>query len=83
MDEITHFIAVPYDLTDHGLVAGKQFKCTTPASAIEHAKHLWKIFGHTGAVAIVRTGYPETRTTVLRTFGVVPDDPSDEGRRAK
>jgi hypothetical protein len=34
---------------------------------------LWKVFGHTGAVAFVRTGYPVSRTTVLRTFGSVPD----------
>jgi hypothetical protein len=25
-------------------------------------------------VAYVRSGYPETKTTVLRTFGNVPDD---------
>ena len=74
MDEITHFVAVPYDPTDHGLVAGAQLKCANPSSAIEHAKHLWKTFGHIGAAAIVRTGYPDTRTTVLRTFGTVPDD---------
>jgi len=78
MDEIIHFVAVPYDLTDQGLVEGQQFKCITPATAIEHAKQMWKIFGHAGAAAFVRTGYPETRTTVLRTFGVVPNDLDDE-----
>jgi len=74
MGEITHFIAIAFDLTDHGLVAGEPFKCRTPAPAIERAKGLWKTFGHTGAVAFVRTGYPVSRTTVLRTFGSVPDD---------
>ncbi|VIO72927.1 hypothetical protein CI1B_45760 [Bradyrhizobium ivorense] len=72
MNELNQFVAVPYDMTDQRLVAGQQLKCATPSSAIEYAKHLWKILGHTGAVAIVRTGYPEPRTTVLRTFGVVP-----------
>ncbi|QOZ30178.1 hypothetical protein [Bradyrhizobium sp. CCBAU 51753] len=72
MTELNQFVAVPYDLADRRFVAGQQLKCATPSSAIEHAKHLWKILGHTGAVAIVRTGYPESRTTVLRTFGVVP-----------
>ncbi|MBR0934237.1 hypothetical protein [Bradyrhizobium jicamae] len=72
MDEITHFVAVPYDLSDQRLVAGQQLKCATPSAAIEHAKHFWKTFGHTGAVAVVRTGYPEPKTTVLRTFGMVP-----------
>lgn len=78
MDEITQFVAMPYDLTEQGLVAGEPVRCASPASAIEHAKHLWKVFGHAGAAAIVRAGYPETRTIVLRTYGVVPDIQSDE-----
>jgi hypothetical protein len=74
MSEITHFIAVPFDLTDHGLAAGEQFKCASPAAAIERAKGFWQVMGHAGAVALVRTGYPEWQTTVLRTFGNVPED---------
>jgi hypothetical protein len=74
VSEITHFIALPIDLTDDGLVAGEPFKCASPASAIDRAKSMWKVFGHSGAVAFVRTGYPETKTTVLRIFGNVPDD---------
>ena len=35
MSEVAEFIAMPFDLTDHGLVAGEPFKCATPASAIE------------------------------------------------
>ncbi|PAY10345.1 MULTISPECIES: hypothetical protein [Bradyrhizobium] len=78
MDEITHFIVIPYDRADQELVAGQQLKCATPSSAIEHAKHLWKTIGHAGAVALVSTGYPERKTTVLRKFGMVPDDQIDE-----
>jgi hypothetical protein len=75
MGEITQFIAMPFDLASDGvLAAGKPVKCASPASAIERAKGLWQIFGHAGAVALVRTGYPETRTTVLRRFGTVPDE---------
>src|SRR5260370_17055792 len=74
MGEITHFIAIAFDLTDHGLVAGEPFKCRTPAAAIERAKGLWKTFGHTGAVASLLTGYPVSRTTVLRTFRPGPPD---------
>ena len=74
MSEIIHFIAMSFDLTDKGLVAGESFKCKSPVSAIERAKGFWQILGHAGAVAIVRTGYPEARTTVLRKFGSVPDD---------
>ena len=32
------------------------------------------VLGHAGAAAFVRTGYPESRITVLRTFGSVPED---------
>jgi hypothetical protein len=74
MGEVTQFVAVPFDLTDEGLVAGEQFKCASPASAIERAKGYWQVFGHAGAVAVVRTGYPDARMTVLRKFGCVPDD---------
>jgi hypothetical protein len=75
MGEITQFVAVPFDLTnDGGLAAGAQFKCASPASAIERAKGFWQILGHAGAIAFVRTGYPETTTTVLRRFGTVPDE---------
>lgn len=74
MSEITHFIAMPFDLTDDGIVAGQPFKCASPASAIERAKGYWQIFGHAGAVAFARTGYPETVTVVLRRFGTVPDE---------
>lgn len=75
MSEIIQFIAMPFDLTDGGFVAGEPHKCATPASAIEHAKSYWKIFGHSGAIAFVRAGYPEARTTVLRCFGSVPETP--------
>jgi hypothetical protein len=76
VDETSQFIALPFDLTESGLVAGEPFKCATPASAIEHARGYWKVFGHSGAVAFVRTSYPEARTIVLRKFGNVPDDTS-------
>jgi hypothetical protein len=53
-------------------------ECPPPATAIERAKGLWKVLGHTGAVAFSRTGDPATGdfsdATVLRKFGNVPDD---------
>ncbi|MCA1400482.1 hypothetical protein [Bradyrhizobium sp. BRP56] len=78
MDEITHFIALPYDRTDGELVPGQQAKCASPAAAIEHAKHLWKTFGHAGAAAVVCTGHPGMKTTVLRTYGMVPNELDQE-----
>ena len=74
MSEVIQFVAMPFDLTDQGLVAGEPTKCETPAAAIERARGMWKVFHHSGAVALVRTGYPESRTTILRKFGHVPDD---------
>jgi len=74
MEEMAQFIAMPIDQTEQGLVAGEGFKCASPAAAIERAKGYWKVFGHAGAVAFVRTGYPDTTTTVLRRFGSVPED---------
>ena len=74
MSEIIHFVAMPFDLTEGGLVPGEPYKCASPASAIERAKGYWQVFGHAGAIAFVRTGYPVAETTVLRIFGCVPED---------
>jgi hypothetical protein len=74
MSEITHFVAMPFDLTKDGLVAGEPYKCASPASAIDRAKGYWQILGHAGAVAFARTGYPVAETTVLRIFGSVPEN---------
>ena len=74
MSEIIHFVAMPFDLTPEGLVAGEPYKCASPASAIDRAKGYWQIFGHAGAVAFVRTGYPVAETIVLRIYGSVPED---------
>ncbi len=73
MSEIIHFVALPFDVINGGLVAGEPFKCASPDSAVERARGLWRILGHAGAVAFIRTGYPGT-TTLLRKFGNVPDD---------
>ena len=73
MGDITQFIAVPIDRTDQGLVAGEGIKCASPQAAIERAMGFWKVFGHAGAVAVVRSGYPDATTTVLRRFGSVPE----------
>lgn len=74
MGDMIQFVAVPFDLGDKGLVPGEPFKCASPNAAIERAKGYWKTFGHAGAAAVVRSGYPVMSITVLRTFGNVPDD---------
>ena len=74
----TYFVALPFDVADGSVVVGEPIECPTPATAIGRAQGLWKVLGHTGAVAFSRTGDPATGdfrdATVLRRFGVVPDD---------
>lgn len=74
MGDLAQFIAMPIDRTDAGFVRGEPFKCASPQAAIERAKGYWKVFGHAGAVAFVRAGYPDGTTTVLGRFGTVPDE---------
>jgi hypothetical protein len=78
MAGITYFVALPFDVADGSVVVGEPIECQSPAAAIERAQGLWKVLGHTGAVAFSRTGNPATGdfrdATVLRKFGDVPDD---------
>jgi len=78
MAGITYFVALPFDVADGNVVVGEPVECLSPAAAIERAQGLWKVFGHTSAVAFSRTGDPATGdfsdATVLRKFGDVPDD---------
>jgi hypothetical protein len=74
MAEIAHFVAVPFDISSDGLVAGEPASCPSPVAAIACAQGLWKVFGHAGAVALIRNVEPASGGTVLRRFGNVPDD---------
>ena len=55
MAGITYFVALPFDVADGSVVVGEPIKCATPATAIKRAQGLWKVLGHTGAVAFSRT----------------------------
>jgi hypothetical protein len=78
MPGITYFVALPFDVADGNVVIGEPIECPNATVAIERAQGLWKVLGHTGAVAFSRTGDPATGdfldATVLRKFGDVPDD---------
>jgi hypothetical protein len=78
MAEITFFVALPFDFTDGGIAAGEPIECASPAAAIERAQGLWKIFGHAGAIAFVRTTDFEigkfNDKHVLRRFGQVSEE---------
>jgi len=82
MTEITHFVALAFDLVDGGLVAGEAVDCASPAVAIQTAQGQWKILGHAGAVAFSRTSDFEKAKFnyrhVLRRFGQVPDEYTKE-----
>jgi hypothetical protein len=58
MAGITYFVALPFDVGDDSVVVGEPLECPSPATAIELAQGLWKVLGHTGAVAFSRTGDP-------------------------
>jgi hypothetical protein len=78
MAGITYFVALPFDVVEGSVVVGEPIECSSPAAAIERAQGLWKVLGHTGAIAFSRMGDPATGdfrdATVLRKFGGVPDD---------
>ena len=78
MAEITFFVALPFDFADGGIAAGEPIECASPAAAIERAQGLWRVFGHAGAIAFVRTTDFEigkfNDKHVLRRFGQVSDE---------
>ncbi len=82
MAEITHFVALAFDLIDGELIPGESIDCANPALAILTAQGQWKLFGHAGAVAFSRTSDFErgkfNRRHVLRRFGQVPDEYANE-----
>ena len=83
MTEITAFVALAFDLVDGGLVPGEAVDCASPGLAIQTALGQWKLFGHAGAVAFSRTSDFErgrfNHKHVLRRFGQVPDEYSNDG----
>ena len=52
MAGISYFVALPFDATDNGIVAGEPVECPSPAAAVARAQGLWKVLGHAGAVAL-------------------------------
>ena len=78
MADITLFVALPFDFVDGGIAAGEPIECASPAAAIERAQGLWRIFGHAGAIAFVRTTDFQigkfNDKHVLRRFGQVTDE---------
>ena len=78
MTEIISFQALAFDLVDGRLVESQLVNCKSPALAIQTAQGQWKVFGHSGAVALSRTsrfGAGKSGSKhVLRRFGQVPEE---------
>ena len=66
MAGITYFVALPFDVADGSVVVGEPIECPRPAAAIVRVQGLWKVLGHTGAVAFSRTGDPATAISTMR-----------------
>jgi hypothetical protein len=60
MAGITYFVALPIDVADTSIIVGEPIECSNAGAAIERAHDLWKVIGHTGAVAFSRTGNSAT-----------------------
>jgi hypothetical protein len=78
MAEVTYYVALPFVVSDDGIVAGEPTECFNPDAVVMRAEALSRKEGHVGAVAFSRTGDPATGdfgdAKVIRKFGEVPDD---------
>jgi hypothetical protein len=77
MAEMIYYVALPFVVSDDGIVAGEATECFNPDAAVMRAEALSRKEGHVGAVAFSRTGDPATGdfsdAKVIRKFGNVPD----------
>jgi hypothetical protein len=78
MPEITYYAALPFVLTDDGLVPGNPVSCPSAGTAILRAETLSRVHGNAGAVAFSRTDDPHCGVyddaVVLKVFGEIPSD---------
>ena len=78
MPEVTYYVALPFVLTEDGIVPGEAAECASVRAAILRAEILSRMEGHSGAVAFSRTGDPDQGAygdpVVLKRFGDIPDD---------
>ena len=74
MAEIAHFVAVPFDVSSDGLIAGEPASCPLPPPQSPARRVVAQGPGHAGAVALIRNAEQASGGTVLRRFGDVPGD---------
>jgi hypothetical protein len=75
---VTYYVALPFVPTAEGCVAGQPQECPNEHSAVRKAEAMSRHPENVGALAFKRTGDPNVGSygdaTVLKTFGVVPDN---------
>ena len=78
MADITYFVALPFTVTEDGLVPGEPAECQSATAAMRRAEALARSNDHAGAVAFSRTGDPTVGdfqdAVLLKAFGDVPSD---------
>jgi hypothetical protein len=78
MSEVTYFVALPFVVTDDGIVPGTAVECFNPNSAVMCAEAFSHRSGYVGALAFSRTGDPATGdfrdAKIIRKFGDIPQD---------
>lgn len=78
MADVTYYVAVPFELTDEGLIAGEGADCPTAGAALMRAEALSRTSGYAGAIALSRTVDASLGkvlyVSVIRRYGQVPGD---------
>jgi hypothetical protein len=75
---LTYYVALPFVQTEGGIAAGQAMECPNEPAALRRAEIMARSPAYVGALAFKRTGDPSLGNfgdaTVLRTFGIVPDN---------
>ncbi|MBR0731083.1 hypothetical protein JQ636_40510 [Bradyrhizobium japonicum] len=78
MSEVTYYVALPFVVTDDGIVPGAAVECFNPNSAVMCAEAFSHRAGYVGALAFSRTGDPATGdfrdAKIICKFGDIPHD---------
>jgi hypothetical protein len=78
MTEVTYYVALPFVVSDDGVIAGEPAECFNPVAVVVRAEALSRKEGHVGAVAFSRTGNPAigdfSDAKIIKKFGDVPED---------
>jgi hypothetical protein len=78
MSEVTYYVALPFVVTEEGVMPGEAIECFNSNSAVMRAEAFSHNPGYVGALAFSRTGNPAMGdfqdAKIIRKFGHVPSD---------